>query len=145
MPMNGFTVGRDISLQIFGQNGGLVATFATITNFNAKQNTVHVQSKGIDGVIRHLYLPDGWEGAIGVDRSSSAVDDYFAQLESNYYSGVTIGAAQITQTITEVTGGLTQYRYVGVMLKLDEAGDYAGENLVKQKLSWCASKRLKIQ
>ena len=80
-----------------------------------------------------------------VDRSNSAVDDYFAQLESNYYAGLTIGAAQITETITEVNGGITQYRYTGVMLKLDDAGELSGENLVKQKMSWCASKRLKIQ
>jgi hypothetical protein len=145
MPMNGFTVGRDISLQIMGQNGAVVANFATITAFDSKQNTVKVQSKGIDGVIRYLELPDGWEGSITIDRSNSNVDDYFAQLESNYYAGLTIGAAQITQTITEVNGGITQYRFVGVMLKLDDAGKYAGENLVSQKLSWCASKRLKIQ
>lgn len=145
MPMNGFTVGRDISLQILGQNNAVVASFSTITKFDSKQNTVKVQSKGIDGVIRFLELPDGWDGTIALDRSNSNVDDYFAQLESNYYAGVTIGAAQITQTITEVSGAITQYRYVGVMLKYDDAGSYAGENLVSQKLSWCASKRLKIQ
>jgi hypothetical protein len=145
MPMNGFTVGRDVTIQIVGQNNAVVATFATLTGFSKKQNTVKIASKGMDGVIRYLELPDGWEGHIMVDRSTSAVDDYFAQLESNYYAGVTIGAAQITETITEVSGAQTQYRYVGVMLKLDDAGESNGENLVKQKMTWCASKRLKIQ
>lgn len=145
MPMNGFTVGRDISLQIFGQNGNVVANFALNTSFDAKQKTVKIQSKGIDGVIRHLELPDGWSGSLTFDRRDSNIDDYFAQLESNYYAGVNIGAAQITQTITEVNGGTTQYRYTGVMLCLEEAGKYAGENLVSQTVSWVSSKRLKIQ
>jgi hypothetical protein len=144
MPMNGFTVGRDVTLNIFGSNGG-VTNFQTITGFMKKQETVHVQSKGMDGVIRHLELPDGWSGTMTFDRSSSAVDDYFAQLESNYYGGLNIAAAQITETITEVNGATTQYRYTGVMMKLDDAGRSAGENLVSQSVSWVASKRLKIQ
>lgn len=145
MPMNGFTVGRDIALQIMGQNNNIVASFAMQTSFDSKQGVVKVQSKGIDGVIRHLFLPDGWSGTMKFDRSNSNVDDYFAQLESSYYAGINIGAAQITQTITEVLGNLTQYRYTGVMMALDDAGSYAGENLVSQTISWVASKRLKIQ
>jgi hypothetical protein len=145
MPMNGFTVGRDIALQIMGQNNSVVASFALQTSFDFKQGVVKIQSKGIDGVIRHLYLPDGWSGTMKFDRGNSNVDDYFAQLESNYYAGSNIGAAQITQTITEASGNLTQYRFIGVMMCLDDGGNYAGENLVAQTISWAASKRLKIQ
>lgn len=144
MPMNGFNVGRDVTLQIFGSNG-TIQQWATLTGFDKKQETVHVQSKGMDGVIRHLELPSGWSGSIMLDRSNSNVDDYFAQLESNYYSGLNVPAAQITETITEVTGATTQYRYTGVMMKLDDAGHSAGENILSQKVSWACSKRLKIQ
>lgn len=144
MPMNGFTVGRDVTLNIFGSDGA-THSFPTLTGFDKKQATVDIQSKGMDGVIRHLKLPDGWSGTITVDRSGSEVDDYFAQLESSYYGGQNITAAQITETITEANGSTTQYRYTGVMLKLDDAGRSAGENLVSQSISWVASKRLKIQ
>lgn len=144
MPMNGFTVGRDVTLNIFGSDGS-THSFTQLTGFDKKQETVHVQSKGMDGVIRHLELPDGWTGRITIDRASSDVDDYFAQLESNYYGGLNIPAAQITETITEADGSTTQYRYTGVMMKLDDAGRSAGENLVSQTVSWMASKRLKIQ
>lgn len=144
MPMNGFTVGRDVTITLFGNLGQVVA-FARITSFDKKQETVHVESKGMDGVIRHLELPNGWTGNLTYDRASSAIDDYFALLESSYYGGLNIPAAQITETITEANGGTTQYRFTGVMLKLDDAGRSAGENLVSQKISWCASKRLKIQ
>jgi hypothetical protein len=144
MPMNGFTVGRDVTLNIFGSDGQ-THSFTQITGFDRKQETVHVQSKGIDGVIRHLELPDGWSGRITVDRASDDVDAYFAQLESNYYAGQNIPAAQITETITEADGSTSQFRYTGVMLKLDDAGRYAGENLVSQTLSFACSKRLQIQ
>lgn len=144
MPMNGFNVGRDVTLQIFGSDGA-VASWSTLTMFDKKQETVHVQSKGMDGVIRHLELPNGWTGSIGLNRSNSNVDDYFCQLESTYYSGGNVPAAQITETITEVNGGTTQYRYTGVMMKLDDAGQSSGENILSQKVSWAASKRLKIR
>lgn len=144
MPMNGFTVGRDVTLQIYGSDGN-IQSWQTLTGFDKKQETVHVQSKGLDGVIRHLELPDGWTGRVTVDRSGSQVDDYFATIESNYYAGLNVPSSQITETITEATGATTQYRYTGVMFKLDDAGRSAGENLVSQTISWVASKRLKIQ
>jgi hypothetical protein len=50
----------------------------------------------------------------------------------------------ITETIAEVSGAITQYRYLGALLKLDDAGDYAGDATVKQKVSFVCSRRVKV-
>jgi hypothetical protein len=39
---------------------------------------------------------------------------------------------------------VTQYRYGGVSLKYDDAGAKASDQLVKQKVGWRASRRLKV-
>lgn len=143
MPMNGFTVGRDVSLDIFGSLGN-VERFNLITNFDSKQNTSRITIKGIDGVNRYLELPEGWEGTLAITRADARVDNYFAQLEANYYAGSNISAAAITETIQEPGGGISQFRYEGVMMKLDDAGSFQGDAEVKQRISWCAARRRKV-
>ncbi len=142
MPVNGFSVGRDVSLSIVTASGPL--RLSLITGFSAKPNTKDQPIKGMDGVTRHLRLPDGWAGSFDVERQDSTVDDYFAQLEANYYAGQNEAPATITETITEPNGSVTQYRYTGVLLKLDDAGSWTGDASVKQRLSFIASRKLKL-
>jgi hypothetical protein len=144
MPMNGFNVGRDIVLNLVGWDGA-IQDFSLITSFDRKQETKHIQVKGIDGVVRHLEIPDGWNGTFDLERQNDAIDAYFAKLEAAYYDGVNIQAATITETITAPDGSIAQYRYTGVMMKLDDAGAFKGDDTVKEKISWCASKRIKVQ
>jgi hypothetical protein len=42
-------------------------------------------------------------------------------------------------------GSTVQYRYTGVMLKYDNAGSWKGDETVKLTVSWCASRRIKVQ
>ncbi len=142
MPVNGFTVGRDVSLDIVGLNGPI--RFSLITGFNARPDTTDVKVKGLDGKTRHVMFPDGWTGTFDVERQDSTVDDIFAQLESNFYSGLNLPAISIMETITEVSGAVTQYRFTDVILRLDDAGAYAGDQTVKQRLSFMASRRMKV-
>jgi hypothetical protein len=100
--------------------------------------------KGLDGISRPVRFFDGWTGGFDLERQDSTVDDYFAQLEANYYAGLNEAPVSITETITEVSGAVTQYRYLGVLLKLDDAGDKAGDSTIKQKLSFMASRRVKV-
>jgi hypothetical protein len=141
--MNGFSVGRDVSIDIFG-NLGNIERFNLITMFEAKQNTTRITIKGMDGVNRYLELPEGWEGSFAITRGNRAVDDYFAQIENTYYDGGDITAAAITETISEPGGGISQWRYEGVMMKLDDAGSFQGDAEVKQKISFCASRKRKV-
>lgn len=142
MPINGFSVGRDVSLDIVGPSGPV--RFSLITKFNSKQQTKTSQIKGLDGITRPVRFFDGWAGGFDIERQDSTVDDYFSQLEANYYSGLNEASVTITETITEANGAVTQYRYIGVLLQLDDAGDWAGDATVKQKLSFIASRRIKV-
>lgn len=142
MPNNSFSVGRDVSLDIITPSGPLRLTL--ITKFSSKQESKTQMVKGLDGISRPVRFFDGWSGTFDLERQDSTVDDYFAKLEENYYSGLNEAGVTITETITEVSGAVTQYRYLGVLLKLDDAGDKAGDSTVKQKLSFMASRRVKV-
>lgn len=142
MPLNGFSVGRDVSLDIIGPAGPL--RFNLVTGFNSKPDITDQKVKGLDGITRHVRFPDGWSGAFDVTRSDSTIDDYFAQIEANYYAGLNEQPCTITETITEVSGAVTQYRYLQVLLKLDDAGQWQGDQTVKQKVSFVAARRVKV-
>jgi len=142
MPLNGFTVGRDIALTFVGPNGPL--QFNLITDFRSKPEITDQKIKGLDGITRHVRFPDGWSGSLSIERQDSTIDDYFAQLEANYYAGLNEQSMTITETITEVNGSVSQYQYTGVLLKLDDAGDYSGDKTVKQSVSFVAQRRFKV-
>lgn len=144
MPMNNFNTGRDITLNIIGFDG-TIKNFALQTDFDAKQMTNKISIKGLDGVVRFLEIPDGWDGGFSFERQDALIDQYFNDLENAYYGGQNVQAATITETIQEVNGGISQYRYTGVMFKLDDAGTWHGDASIKMKISWCASRRFKIQ
>lgn len=143
MPMNNFSLGRDVSLDIAASNGQIVS-FNLVTSFDKKQMTNKIKIKGIDGVTRYLEVPDGWEGSIDVTRGDRRLDDYVDQLEADYYAGKNVQAQSITETISEPDGTISQWRYEGVMFRLDDGGKFEGDKEVKQKLSWCASRRRKV-
>lgn len=142
MPNNSFSVGRDVSLDIVGPTGPL--RFSLITDFNSRQEAKTQMVKGLDGISRPVRFFDGWTGGFDLERQDSTVDDYFAQLEANYYAGLNEASVSITETITEVSGAVTQYRYLGTLLKLDDAGNKSGDATIKQKLSFMASRRVKV-
>ena len=142
MPLNGFSVGRDISLDIIGPSGPL--RFNQVTGFDSKPDTTDQKIKGLDGITRHLRFPDGWSGSFSLERQDSTVDDYFAQVEANYYAGRNEQPITITETIREANGSISQYRYLQVLLKLDSAGSWAGDKSVPQKISFVAARRVKI-
>lgn len=142
MPLNGFSVGRDVSLDIVGAAGAI--QFSMITGFRSKPDITDAKVKGLDGITRHVRFPDGWSGSFSIERQDSTVDDYFAQIEANYYAGLNEIPVTITETITEVSGAVTQYRYLQVLLKLDDAGDWKGDATIKQSVSFVAARRVKI-
>jgi hypothetical protein len=143
MPMNGYTVGRDVAIDI-NTPGGLLR-LGGVTDFDRKQVTTQVKVRPIGQKPAYLELPDGWDGTMAIERKDSLLDDFIAQLEVAYYAGVEMNGSRITETITEVDGSLTQYRYNGVFWKLDDAGSVKQNDTVKMKLGWCASDRVKMQ
>ena len=144
MASNGnFSVGNDVTLTIVGGPDGPL-TFTLITSFESRQETTSLKVIGLDGVTRYDELPHGWRGSFELERSSSALEDYFASAEARYFAGGGTYNATVTETIGEPAGGISQFRYEGVALKLDNAGTWKGDASVKQKVSFSASRRRKV-
>jgi hypothetical protein len=144
MTVNQFTTGRDITVQINTSYGPLVIPNAAILNFQADPEVTKLKSKGIDGTSRHAVIPDSWKGSFMLDRLSHALDDFWAQFESDYYAGNSTGVGTITQTIAEQDGTISTYRYDGVVLTLEKAGDFAADKKVDQTLTFEAAHRVKV-
>jgi hypothetical protein len=51
----------------------------------------------------------------------------------------------ITETITEASGSVTQWRYNGVALKYAEAGSWKGDAKVSQRISFRCTARVQVQ
>lgn len=141
---NDFSLGKDVTLQITTPTGALPLP-VTVTSFEARPQTNKIRRTGLDGVNRGANIPNGWEGSIKLDRHDSTIDDFFAAAEAGFYNGQNSYTASITETISEISGATSQYRYTGVVLNLDEAGEKAGDKEVNMTIGFFASKRLKVQ
>jgi hypothetical protein len=142
MPVNGFSIGRDVSLVVNAPEG--IQRFSLITGFDSKPLTTDAKVKGLDGVTRHVIFHDGWQGTFSLERQDNSLEAYWAKLEDDYYSGFAQTAATITETIQEVDGSLSQFRYDGVIFKLDDAGEKKGDKTIAQKLSFVCSRRILV-
>jgi hypothetical protein len=142
MSENGFSVGRDLTLTVVTSSGAL--GLSLITGWRSKQDIIDQKIKGLDGRTRHVRFPDGWSGSFNLERQNSTLDTYFAQLEANYYLGIGERPASITEIIAEPDGSISKWRYTGVLLKYDDAGDWAGDKTVKQALSFLSERRLRL-
>jgi hypothetical protein len=139
MPVAGFTVGRDISIKFNLPQGP--RKFSNITGFTRKQISTAIDSKGLDGEDRFGEIPSGWEGTVEIDRADNQLDIAISYLEELYFAGQNVPSSTFSETITEVNGTVTQYRYTKVVLKFDNAGDAKGDAKVVQTFSWKASRR----
>jgi len=142
MPVNNYSVGRDIVLDVVTSTGPI--RINRITSFTSKPMYEERKISGLDGVTDNLILPSCWEGSMDVERQDAELDSYFAQLENDYYAGSNITNQTITETISEPDGSVSQYRYEQVVLKLDTAGEWRGDDSVKQSISFMASRRKRV-
>ena len=141
MPLNGYSVGKDVVLTVNTPTGILRLP---ITNFDAKPVYTDLKAMPLGSPPKHRSIPTGWKGTIKLDRQDSTVDDYCAQVEASYWAGQNIVTGSITETISEVNGSTSRYRYTDVNLKITDPGAWAGEKLVDQSLEFEASRRLKL-
>ncbi len=142
--LNSFNVGRDgAQITIFDLTLGK-QTFNGMTSFDAKPRTKELESEGIDGNTKFRNLPNGHEGTFQFDRQDPGVQKYFALLEANFYSGLPPPSAVITQTINELDGSVSQFQYVGCVLKLTDAGKWTGLDKVTMSVAWKASKMIPL-
>jgi hypothetical protein len=145
MPLNGFNIGRDVSITLNDSTPGVGALrFGLITSFNEKMMTSDEEFMGLDGITRRLRYVKGWSGQITIQRQDSAVDDYFARIEDGFYQGLSESPLYISKSMQEVNGSVTQWRHYGVLLKYDDAGTAQGDKSIVQTLSWVAIRRKKV-
>ena len=143
MPINGISVGKDITIQIANTAVGSI-TINRVKMHSPKQKNKKLETIALDGLNRHLNIPIGWEGSFEMERTSPAIDSYFANLELGYYNGQTIPLSTITETITEANGLVTQFQYQGCQLALEGAGDWKGDELITQKIDFVATARIQL-
>jgi len=142
MPINGYSVGRDFTLVVQTSTGPLALN--KLTGFEPKMDTTEIKIKRLDGITDHVRFPDGWSGTFEVERADSRVDDYFCQIEADYYAGINEQPCQIYESVDEPNGGVSQYRYEGVLLSLDDAGKRGGDASIKQRIKWKGSRKVKV-
>ncbi len=142
MPIGEFSTGRDVSLDFITATGPL--RLAGLKNFSSKQDLNDKKIKLITGRTVHQRFFDGWSGSFEAERSDSTLDDYFCALEDNYFAGNGENPITITETINEPDGSISQYRFEGVLLKLDDAGAWKADETVPQKVSFVAERRRKV-
>jgi hypothetical protein len=142
MPYNTFTVGSDCQIVVMGPFGRV--DLAHVTGFEAHQVTMAVRVDRLDGVQLGAELPKGWTGSFMLDRGSSAVDDFIAQIEQAYLAGQTINSGTLYQYVNEPDGSTSTYQFNGAVFKLTSAGTYRGDAAVTQKLDFFASGRTRV-
>jgi hypothetical protein len=145
MPLNSFSVGHDIAVDVVDPVTGSLVAWPNATGFDAEPNTKQISSEPLNGPPLYAENPMGWKGSIEFDRIDSTVDDFFARNEALYYQGANLLSGTITQTIQETrTGAVSQYRFSGVAFKLTQAGKWKSGDKVMMKIDWVASQRVKV-
>ena len=142
MSLTTFSIGRDTQLVLIGPNGRV--DLSHVTGFESRQLTSPVRVSRLDGTQLAAELPKGWEGTFEVERGTSALDDFIASIEQNFYNGNGVGVGTMYQYITEPDSSVSTYQFDNVVFKLTTAGAWKGEASVKQKLEFYAARKRRI-
>jgi hypothetical protein len=137
-----FSLGRDTQVVVLGAYGRV--DLAHVTGFEARQVTASVRISRIDGSQLGAELPKGWEGQFELERGNSAVDEFIAQLEADQLNGQSPAPGTMYQYITEADGSTSTYQHTNVVFKLASAGQWRGDQSVKQRLEFFASSRVSV-
>lgn len=142
MPANGLSTGIDSRLTFNDVTG--VQRFMIIESVQAKEDATVGKQIAMDGTVRHPKFHEGWSGTFVLQRGDNSMDNYIALQEASYYLGVDQIPMTITQTITEVSGSISQYQYTNVVISLDDSGMWSGTDIVKQTVTFMASRKLEL-
>jgi hypothetical protein len=140
MPINGISVGKDITVTFNDNNGNVVTT--RVKMFSAKQKTSNRETVALDGVNRHLNIPMGWSGSIEAERTGPELEAFIFNLEQIYVSGAAIPLITITETIQETNGSVTQWQYQGCVVEMDSSGEWKGDDYITQKINFMAQAKI---
>ena len=139
-----FNIGRDVSLDISDPIQGLVR-FGIRTGAEFTPIYDELKSKALDGIPRNASIPDGHRIMIQIDRNDARLDNYFATKEANYFAGNVDPNVTITETITEIDGSTTVWRYTDVSIRLTSGGVWKGNAITTLSIEGVAARKVKIQ
>lgn len=142
MSLTNFSVGRDTQLVVIGPLGRV--DLEHVTGFEARQITHSLRVDRLDGTPMGVELPKGWEGSFEIERGNSAVDDFIAAAEQQFFTGAFATPGTMYQYIAETDGSTSTYQYDAVTFKLASAGQWRGDASVKQRLEFFATRRRRI-
>ena len=143
MPANGYSVGRDVTLDIVDPLRGILR-FSIKTGWSSEPMYTELTSKGLDGTNRFADIPEGWTLKFDLDRGDAAVDSYFAAQEALYFAGGVVPYVSVTETIVNPDGTLSQFRYTGIAMRITNAGSWKSDAKVEQSISGRAQRRLQV-
>lgn len=137
------SIGRDIAVNCTLPGGGQLQ-IAGITEFDRKPKQKKLESHALDGITRTATIPGTWTLSFSIDRNNREIDDFFSAVEEAYFQGQTVENVTVLETITEPDGSISQYRYEGVSLHFEDAGNWKADSYVKMKLGGEASRRVRV-
>jgi hypothetical protein len=140
--LTSFSIGRDTQLVVMGPSGRV--DISHVTGFESHQITQAVRISRLDGTQLGAEIPKGWEGSFEVERGTSALDDFIAALEQDFYTGGLTQPGTMYQYITETDSSISTYQFDGVVFKLASAGAWKGDASVKQKMEFYAARKRRI-
>lgn len=135
-----YNVGRDVSLDIIDPDEGELR-FSIITGFDANPRTQALESRPLNGEALFTDLPDGWEGTLELDRADATLDRWVARREAAYFRGARLGNVSISETVNEIDGSVTQFRYTNVSMVMSGGRTVRGNDKIAQRVTWRASRR----
>jgi hypothetical protein len=146
VPANQFSTGRDCQLVVVPPSGVGVGRIdlTHVTGFDARQTTHSIRLHRLDGVHLAAELPQGWDGSFELERGNAAVDDFIAANEQAWHARGELSGSTLYQYITEPDGSTSTYQFDNVVFKLTNAGSWRGDQTVKQKLDFFASRRKRV-
>lgn len=145
MPVNGYTVGRDVTVTLSGPGGTTIVIPASqITHFDAKPLKREEWARPLNSPPQPIYMPDGWRGTVEVDRLDATLDTFQSRLESNFWGGINTANGTAIETITEDNGSITQYQFNNVMYWVEDPGTFRADGIVRQRMEFCAGQRIRI-
>ena len=143
MSISGYTIGQDVKLTFIIPNFGEVE-LSELVSFNATPTNTTKTVQPMNGNPKHLVFQEGWSGTIEGERNNDSIDALWARLEAAYFAGEDILGGTISQTIIENDGKLSRYLYEDVQFRLEDAGTYRGNDTVMWRMSFEASRKLKV-
>ena len=135
MSQKGVTIGADLSVVLYAQYLLDGYNFPDGTSFNAVPST---QERDVRPFSKKAPIPlrflDVWRITIEGYRSGPTLDDFWTRLEAGYYANENEVGGSLVQTIKEPDGSISKWIYTGLILTLEEPGNFRQNEEVAYRL-----------